>query len=310
MLVKGAPVEVAGGLFMLGTDEYPLFLFRGEGESAIFEGGTATTGPLALEQMEGLGIAKDSVKQLVVTHAHPDHVMAVPFLREAFSGVKVLASEAAAKALSSEKALAFFRKIDGALTASLLKAGLVAEKHRPEVSAEGEIAVDRLIGDGDTVAVAGDASFAVIATPGHSDCSLSFHEAARGVLIISDATGYYMPGHDYWWPNYFTGYEAYVRSMESLAGLGAEVLCLSHNGVIKGAGDVASDFDGAISATKAYHLRIVSEAKAGRSPREIAEGLGSEVHEKTRLLPLEFFQKNCSLLVKQSLRHEGIDVKK
>lgn len=306
MLVKGAPVEVTGNLSVLGTSEYPLFLFKGESEGAIFEGGTGAMGPLVLEQMEKLGIGADFVKQVVITHAHPDHVMAVPALREAFAGATVLASEAAAKALGSEKAISFFCKIDGALTESLTKAGLITGEHRPAPFAERKIAVDRIIKEGDTVTVGAEGSFAVLATPGHSDCSLSFHEAARGILIISDATGYYMPEHGYRWPNYFTGYEAYVKSMESLAELGAEVLCLSHNAVVKGVGDVAVYFRDAISATKNYHSRIVDEAKAGRSVREIAGELGSEVYEKTQLLPLDFFQKNCSLLVKQSLRHEGI----
>ena len=48
----------------------------------------------------------------------------------------------------------------------------------------------------------------------------------------------------------------------------------------------------------------------GLSYRGIAEVLGSEVYEKTQLMPLDFFQKNCGILVKNSLRHEGISVEK
>lgn len=306
-LVNDPPVEVSTGLFMLGTSAYPLFLVRGQAGHAIFEGGTATTAPVAIEQMKALGIDAGAVKQLVITHAHPDHVMAVAALKGAFPGVMVLASGAAAKTLSSEKAMAFFGKMDGMLTDSLIEAGVVDEKHRPAESKAGTITVDRALSSGDIIDVGPGASFTVIETPGHSDCSLSFHDATNGVLIISDATGYFMPAdEDYWWPNYFTGYEAYVKSMEALAALGARTLCLSHNGVVTGEGDVAAYFDGALSATKAYHERIVAEAKAGKSVRDIAGELGTEVHGKVGLLPLEFFQKNCSILVKQSLGHEGI----
>ena len=73
-----------------------------------------------------------------------------------------------------------------------------------------------------------------------------------------------------------------------------------------GADDVRAYFSGAIAATEDYHRRIVAEARAGKTPRQIAEQLGSEVYERTQLLPLDFFQKNCGILVKQSLRHEGI----
>ena len=310
MLMKDPPVEVAPNLLMLGTNAYPLFLCKGEREGALFEGGTGAMGPVLGRQLGRLGIDKGFIRQLVVTHAHPDHVMAVPLFREMFPGMTVLASEAAAAVLSAEKAIAFFRQVDEALTGSLLKAELITDEDRPRPLAEDRIAVDRIIKEGDAIAVGDDAAFTVLETPGHSDGSLSFHEAGGGVLIISDATGYYMPDEDTWWPNYFSGYAAYLDSMTRLAGLGAEVLCLSHNGVITGAEDVRAYFDGAIAATEAYHRRIVDEAKAGKSVRQIAEELGAEVYEKTPLLPLEFFQKNCGLMVKQSLRHEGLEPEK
>ena len=305
MLIKDPPVELTGGLWMLGTNEYPLFLARGAGECTIFEGGTGAMGPVLSRQLAELGVAPETVRQVVVTHAHPDHVMAVPMFRRAFAGITVLASEAAARTLSAEKAIAFFRQVDGALTGALLKAGSITERDRPKALEDNQIAVDRLIREGDTIAVEGG-GFTVLETPGHSECSLSFHDPERGILIISDATGYYIPQHGYWWPNYFTGYATYLDSMRRLAGLGAEIVCLSHNGAIRGAEDVKAYFSGAISATEEYHRRIVDEAKSGKDGRTIAEELGCQVYEKTQLLPVDFFQKNCSLLVKQSLGHEGI----
>ena len=58
--------------------------------------------------------------------------------------------------------------------------------------------------------------------------------------------------------------------------------------------------------TPGRYPSLVEQARAGTSPREIAEQLGAEVYEKTQLLPLKFFQKSCSGLVKQSLRQEGL----
>ena len=124
----------------------------------------------------------------------------------------------------------FFCRIDEALTGSLLKAGVIGEQHRPKPLSEMYIAVDGTIKEGDTVDVDG-ISLDVLQTPGHSDCSLSFHEPKRQILLVSDATGYYLPEHHCWWPNYFTGYDVYLESMRRLAGLGAETLCLSHNAV-------------------------------------------------------------------------------
>ena len=302
MLIKDPPAELADGVWMLGTNEYPVFLAVSQGKGAIFEGGVGAVGPVVAEQLAELGIAADCVKQVVITHAHPDHVMAVPAFRAMFEGVTVCASETAAATLSVEKAVGFFGKIDGMLTEALIKAGSITDKHRPEPLAENKIPVDRILADGDCVTV-GDLKFDCLATPGHSDCSLSFHEPIQGTLIISDATGYYLPDSDYIWPNYFADYAAYLESIRRLATLNAEILCLSHNAVIKGRDAVKTYFDGAITATEAWHKRILADTEEGKCSEMIGNELGSEIYEKTQLMSEGFFQKNCALLVKQSIKY-------
>lgn len=306
MLVKNPPVEITQDLWMLGTSEYPVYLFRAGDEYTVFEGGIGAVGPMLGEQLALLGIDGRQVARIVVTHAHPDHVMAVPAFRELFPRAEVLASEVAAKTLAAEKAVAFFAKMDGMLHAALVERGLVGGQYRAVPPAENRIAVDRVLREGDRIEAAAGVAFEVLETPGHSDCSLSFWEPAGRVLVVSDATGFYLPEHGTWWPNYFTDYGKYLASIERLAGLGAEVLCLSHNGTVRGADDVAAYFQGAIETTKQYHQRIVDETRSGKPVRQIAEALGEEVHRLVPVMPLDFFQKNCGILVKLSLRHEGI----
>jgi len=309
MLVKNPPAEIAPHLTMLGSSAYPIYLFRTDEGAVLFEGGIGPSGPMVCQQMEQEGIDSASVREIVITHAHPDHVMAVPLFQNVFPNAQVVGSKVAAGTLAVEKAVGFFCKMDDGLTEALIKQGTVAEEHRRPALSENKITIDRVVGDRDTIDVA-DASFQVLETLGHSDCSLSFHESNRGILIISDATGFYMPAHVAWWPAYFADYGAYVDSIKRLASLNAEVLCLSHNGAITGAAEVKAYFAGALSATESYHQRILAETKAGKSVREIAEQLGAEIHEKTPIMPLDFFQKNCGLLVKLSLKHEGIEVEK
>ena len=304
MLIATTPSEIGAQLWMLGTAAYPMYLVRGQREGALIEGGISALGPLLKLQLHALGIGPQYVRQAVITHAHPDHVMAIPALREMFSDLSVLASATAAATLTSEKALGFFRQIDGALAEVLHRCGAIAEAESA-AGAPDRITVDRVVGEGDVLAVE-DLSWTVLATPGHSDCSISLHEASRGLLIISDASGYYLPASNTWWPNYFSGYAAYLKSLERLAALDAEVLGLSHNGAVLGRDDVRAYFAGAIAATHQYHERIVAAAKDGKPVRQLAEELGAEIHRQTPLLPLDFFQKNCGLLVKQSLKHAGL----
>lgn len=305
MLIKDPPVEILDNVWMLGTNLYPLYLLKGRQGGTIVEGGTGPMGPVLREQLATLGIAADYVRQLIVTHAHPDHVMAVPMLRELFPGVTVLASATAAKTLQSEKAVAFFCKMDDMVTGALIQSGVVREQDRRPPLAANQIAVDRLVKEGDRIEVDEGVALEVLETPGHSDCSLSFYDRGRRLLIISDATGYYVPQYDTWWPNYFADYGAYVRSIERLAALDADVLCLSHNAAIRGADDVRVYFRRALEVTRAYHERIVADARAGKPAEEIAAALGAEVYQKTQLMPPDFFVKNCGLLVKMSLKHAG-----
>jgi glyoxylase-like metal-dependent hydrolase (beta-lactamase superfamily II) len=255
-----------------------------------------------------LGVDQNGVKQVVVTHAHPDHVMAIPVFREMFPDVTVVASETAARTLQIEKAVAFFCKTDGALTDWVVRSGLVSHESPHAHRVENQIPVDRTVREGDIIEVDQGVAFGVLETPGHSQCSLSFHEPSAHVLIISDATGYYLPDQDFMWPGYLTSYRDYLHSIERLAAIQASTLCLSHNAVIQGTEDVAAYFQRAIAETQRYHQRIVAKAQAGASVQEIAEELGGDVYERTRQLTLDFFHKNCALLVKQSLQHEGIGV--
>ncbi len=301
MLIEKAPSELTPQLWMLGTAAYPMYLVRGGREGAVIEGGISALGPLLKQQLHELGVGPQYVRQAVIMHAHPDHVMAIPALREMFPGLSVMASGVAAAMLTSEKTIGFFRQNDSVLTEILRKSVAAAETPAPPFN---RIAVDRVVGDGDAIAV-DELSWTVLATPGHSDCSISLHEASRGLLAISDASGYYRPASNTWWPNYFSGSAAYVGSLERLAALDAEVLCLSHNGAVLGRDDVRAYFAGAISSTRQYHERIVAESTAGKPVRQLAEELGAEIHRQAPLLPLDFFQKNCGLLVKQSLKHAG-----
>ncbi|MCF7975084.1 MAG: MBL fold metallo-hydrolase [Phycisphaerae bacterium] len=303
MLIKNPPVDIADGLMMLGTNEYPIYLVTSQDQGTIFEGGIGADGPVVAEQVADLGIAADRVNQIVISHAHPDHVMAVPAFRSLFTHATVCASEAAAGTLLVEKAVGFFTKIDGMLTEALIKAGSIQERHRPQPLSELRIPVDRTLAEGDTVTV-GKMKFNCLATPGHSDDSLSFHEPTRGILIIGDATGYYLPEPDYFWPNYFSDYGAYLESIKRLAALNANVVCLGHNAVIKGVETVSAFFDAAIAATQDWHARILQAAgDPGKDTGMIAADLGAEVYEKTQLLNLQFFEKNCELLTKQSVKY-------
>ena len=307
MLVTSSPAVITDNLLLLGPIEYPIYLVRSANEALVFEGGVGACGPVVEEQLRRFDVPRDSVKQIVVTHGHPDHVMSVPMFRRLFPQAKVLASALAAATMGNEKAVGFFCKVDGALTQWLLKKGAITEQQRPAALAELKMPVDVILKEGDTVSV-GSLRFHVLATPGHSDCHLGFHEPTCKMLIASDATGFYAPQQgEKWWPNYFVDYGQYMNSLRRLAALDTEILCLSHNAVVTGAAAVQAYFAGALAATEAYHQHIVEAVKGGKPVKELADQLGAEAHAVEDRLSLDFFQKSCLTLVKHSLRYAGIE---
>jgi len=266
MTITTPPTQLNDHLWMLGTAKYPIYVIHDGQEATIVEGGVGAVGPLLRDQLEQLGVKREAVRRAVITHAHPDHVMAVPLFRETFPGITVLASEIAAKTLSVEKAVSFFCKMDDALCCALEEAGEFSPEHRRPPLGEMQISVDETLKDGDTIETGG-VTLTVLQTPGHSDCSLSFHDAEFGSLIISDASGYYLPEPGFWWPNYFSDYGAYLDSLKRLRELNAETLCLSHNAAIRGSAQVKQYFDGAIQATEDDHAFIVEQTQEGKSVR-------------------------------------------
>jgi len=94
-----------------------------------------------------------TVREIILTHQHPDHVAGT-----------------------------------GALVRHLGGRVLVAAHQLTAESLRGQVQVDRFIADGDVIELAGETSLALSAmhTPGHTRGHLSFYEAMTGALITGD----------------------------------------------------------------------------------------------------------------------------
>jgi glyoxylase-like metal-dependent hydrolase (beta-lactamase superfamily II)/8-oxo-dGTP pyrophosphatase MutT (NUDIX family) len=92
------------------------------------------------------------LREVVLTHHHPDHVGGVGRLREQLGGVRVSAHRLTAEAL------------------------------------EGQVRVDRFMEDGDVIELEGDPSISLRAmhTPGHTRGHLSFYDERAGALLTGD----------------------------------------------------------------------------------------------------------------------------
>jgi glyoxylase-like metal-dependent hydrolase (beta-lactamase superfamily II) len=292
------PIEITAHFFQLGTPAFPAFLSMGE-EGMIIEGGTGPTFTIMVEQIESLGIDPQHIKYIVLTHTHPDHIGAVPHFQRAWPHIKLLASPLGATILGKTELFKEFQLVDLGI-AQLMKAKSEIDT-LPEPIEDYAFAVDSVVKEGDRIDLGGGVVWNIFDTPGHSPCHISLFEAKEGILAIGDASGFYVPEKDIFWPNYFESIEKYCNSIRKLAALPAKQAVLSHNAVIEG--DVRQHLEKAMKATEQYHNELMDRLAKGEVVEEIAMDKARFVDSLTDIQPFKVMYDLSKVLIKNSLQN-------
>ena len=154
-----APFTILGNVHYVGTAGIGVFLITTPEGHVLIDGALAQSVPQILDNIRTLGFEPKDVKFILNTHGHFDHAAGLAGLQRA-SGAKVIASAA---------------------DKPYLEAGHV--DHGPTKDALfPPVRVDRTVGDGDTITLAGTTLTAHL-TPGHSPGCTSWS------LTAKDSTG-------------------------------------------------------------------------------------------------------------------------
>jgi glyoxylase-like metal-dependent hydrolase (beta-lactamase superfamily II) len=291
------PISITPNFYQIGTREFPAYLSMGE-EGMIIEGGTGPTTKIMIQQIEELEIDQKRIKYIALTHTHPDHIGALPYLKHLWPHAKVVASPVAAEALCKEEMLKPFLYVDRSIGEIMKAKGEIEEL--PPAPEEYNFEVDWAVEEGDKIDLGSGIVWTVYHTPGHSSCHMSLFEEKESTLIIGDATGFYSPEKDVFWPNYFQSLEKYCNTIRKLATLPAQRGALSHNCVIEG--NVRHHFEKALMATERYHTEIMERIGAGEDVKEIAKEKAEWVDSLTDIQPFEMMLNLSKLLIKCSQR--------
>jgi glyoxylase-like metal-dependent hydrolase (beta-lactamase superfamily II) len=297
---KYEPVAITTSFYQLGTPSFPAYLSLGD-DGMIIEGGTGATFTIIVEQIKGLGIQPERIKYLALTHTHADHIGAVPHLKRLWPHLKLVASPVAAKLLKSEEMIKEFINMDRTLAKIMLSKGEITE---PPPELENPVFdLDLVVKEGDRLDLGSGTAWTVYETPGHSPCHISLYEEGEGTLVIGDATGFYVPEKDVFWPNYFNSLEAYCNSIRKLSALQARRGALSHNCVIEGS--VGHYLQKAIGATESYHLEMLERLGNGVDPEKVILEKAKWVNTLTDHHPFEIMYSMSKILIRRSQSEAG-----
>ena len=258
-------MKLTENVMQLGNRHFNFFVV-GQKKAAIVECGV-NGGVVSFNQQWIPWLEKPAIHNLVVSHAHFDHVCGIPALRRLFPQAKLLASAEAQKVLSRTKILDNFFSQDDKMSEVLMDQGLVPEKISTPVTKE--IAVDEILGEGDRIDLGKGLRLEVMDAPGHSPCSLAFYLPGDKVMFLSDAAGFQISDEAIF-PIFFQGYEMYMETIKRLMTFPTMVLGTPHERVwVKD--DIADFYQRAInSAQNAFSMisRMLDSSKDEKVMRQ------------------------------------------
>ena len=267
--------KICDGLYATGYHFIPAFLLASP-TPVLFDAGVAAMGPYYLKELETYLGTAEALKYLLLTHSHYDHCGAAPFLKERIPNLRIGADAHAAEVLRKPNAVALIR----ALNRNFVKVF-------GEVFGENEVPfdpveVDPILKDGDVVDCGGGWTVCVIETPGHTNDSLSYYIPKIKALIPGESVGVFH--NDAVHPEFSSGYNDYVASLERLAALDVEILPLAHRYVLTGE-DAVWYLETSLAATVSFKERIEEYLDRFNGDRErVVQRILGEDYDDTVLM--------------------------
>ena len=209
--------QVIPGLHMISVGPINMFLLESEDGYALIDTGLPGNADAVLKTMAALGKPPSSIRHILLTHGHPDHIGSLAAVKKATGAVTYM-HPADTPIATSGKGFRPMKAAPGLLTGILFR--LFVRLDRVVEPA----AIDRQVEDGEQLPIAG--GIRAIHVPGHCAGQLVFLWGQRGgVLFAADACSNLMG------LGLSLGYEDIDRGKRDLSRLGKldfQVACFGH----------------------------------------------------------------------------------
>ncbi len=299
-MASSLPTHVSDRVCLLGSNEFNIYLVRGE-KCALIEGGVSTQFPALLKQLKDLRISPQDICYLVILHSHADHIMTFPALQEAFPWMQIVAPDKSNKTLNDEKLIGKFKESDLWIAQALFKAGQGdGVVHQSPLH---HFPVDLSLEGGDQLDLGKGVKLKVLETPGHSPDAVSLYFEDEGVLFVSDTVGLYYPP-DYIKPNYFYSLAIHEASLQMIQDTRARVLCKGHQGIVTGIKEVQDYIKMAFIGIENFKGYVRNALNTGRDQKDLSKEF-TDKHQSgvSSLFSWESNFKLTQLLIKRTLEH-------
>jgi glyoxylase-like metal-dependent hydrolase (beta-lactamase superfamily II) len=284
------PEKLADGLWLLGNSYFNLYLARGDKASALMEMGVSAMADEVADQLEKIGVTPD---YLIVMHPHGDHLNGLPILREYFPSARVIAGEGAPEFLAHPKTAAGLISDDRYFSEFLARNGLGGTRPplREAPSLEGSV----IMSDSEELDLGG-LTLRFLDVEGHALGNLAVYIPEIRTLMPSDSLGFRIPALGFF-PIFFTGYDAYMATLERLEAFDPEILGLPHQVPLFG-GEIREAFMTSRRNAKSMWETIRNDL---RSEEEIiAEIYRDYYRDELTLYTPENIITCCKLLIRRS----------
>jgi len=250
------PGKVTDRIELIGTFENCMYVVKGK-DIMIMGGGMSSLIPVLEKQFDQLEIDPERVKYQVILHSHFDHCGAVPFCKDRFPNMEVLASSISKKILSKEKIV----KLIESLNNEAVELMELHKEYEPSKFKIEAIPIDKTVKDGDVIDLGDGVTVKIIEMPGHSKCSIAAYIESEKALFPSDAVPIPV-GQTLKQPLPMANdnFPQYLESLKKISSLDVEICCLCHRGVLTGK-DSKEILKEGLKAAESYYQLIIDKYK-------------------------------------------------
>ena len=246
------PQEIAPGLHFIGTAAVLVYLVQGK-KKALVDAGMTVMGPLLRGQIETIVGGLDQLDYQFLTHSHYDHISTTPLWQRHVESLTVVSHPRLAEIVTRPNAISLIQKLNATVLSDELRC-------QEDVVVFDGFTVDEHVKDGDIYDLGGGITVHTYFTPGHTQDSITYYLPHAKAIIPGEAAG--VPDiHGKILPEFLQSYEDYMASLERLAKLEIEMICLPHSYVLTG--EEASDYiPRSIEATRAFKEELTEALDA------------------------------------------------